>query len=577
MVTLCLLASVLCAGCRFSSVIRETVYDQTAEEVDEDADPIVNIVPVSEEQNEDEHEDEQTEERAEEDIERLLSVYDGDATALGTEAAATLTFDATGVDFGEAQTKASGGKGSADDGNAGQDAASSEGDAGEGSSSSGKGSGTDKGANGQVTGTKNYESLPTDVGTIAAPGEYAAVVCTLGGADALAATSRDFAASAAQVSPGWKAAARAPVVFTDDGDGTLAKGGLATLEGLHEEGACDAILVESTDVVGDELTSLKEAGISVYTVSRSSLDDVRSTVSAVGKLLKDATGGASVNLANKYGTLCDQVISTCSHDSGQYTLYVTNWDAKAVWTVTSNRKLAQGVGMAATSFAPTAGVSDLLSSAGLANLTSLGKFSAFAKKTGLYWVSPFNKASATVEVSAGTLDLVGFTSVNNGAVNGFRELTLYTNTSGDYSGFLGSEHYTALIARDKDVAQGLIASRDSDDGAYAPQPALDLNVANNAVGIKDDDNNYVQTFIGDGTKLGSKSAECFKVYTAPHGVYSSWTDGSLEGVLFIAWANSKFYQTYTNSQLKSLVTEFYQDFYGASSVDYDAIMEDAGE
>ncbi len=571
------------AGCRYTDVIRETIYDQTADVVDEEAEPIVTFIPPEdndEKEDIDQRQDEVEEkEDAEAQLETIVSLYGG---SLDQGTTRSLIYDLSGVNFGSASATFAGGAASNTTDN---NSSSSGNGAGNGPSGSGAGGGTGSGGGGGKTPVLNpgsYEDLPEDSYAIAAPGEYAEIVCALGGADALAASSPDFISAATDVSSSWSSVSKLDAVFTNAGTGKLRDGGLATLKSLHEKGKCDTVLLESTDAIdSSDLTSLRNAGIRVVApVSLSSINQIESTVKAVGKLLTDKTGGSSVTKASDYSSLCTQVSNKCKDDSGLYTLYVTDWDSTATYKVAqagTNGTIISGTGLAATTKSTT--TSRFLASGGVTNTPSLSGFNSLSS-TGLYWVNQFEIDVDDVSISAGGLSSVSMASKSKSSSQPYREFVLkYEGESSNGGGkdkplALGESGFPAMIAADKDIAEELMQSRDKSKSAYTPYGRFDANKARNILGYKESEDNYIQTLIGDGSTTGSN---CYKVYTAPHGIYSSWTDGSMESILLTAWANRKFYGSYSESELKDLVTDFYKDFYGNSNVSYNSIMTNAGE
>ena len=584
---LCLAGSCALTGCKDSDVIRRIVYSQDAEIVDEDATPIVNIVSPEDAEELDTPTDEEVLEENIVTKQDLVEYYESAGSGNSDGQAASTTYSANGSDSGsaEAQNNSKSSDSTSFDGMDGDDEAVAQGDGsqaeedgdgtatGSGSTGSndgekmGTGTGEDKTSEGvSMDSQGEYEDLPTDVEEAAAYGEYAAALCMVAGADALCATSQEFIDDSAGLSA-FSDAADADVVFAEDGH--LSSGGAKKLVSLHDAGHCDAVIVADEGLLGSDLETIKNAGIDVVTASLTSLGNIQGTVKALGKLFSSATDGKSADTASEYADFCNSIISTYKGSAGQYTTYVSDWDAKAKWEVSSgNTVLAEGTGAAATKTGEASVVTECLDKVGVTNVPGTQAYSGMSG--GLYWLSQFSKTVGTYTISGSSkYSGVGY---SNKSSNPTRLFTVADPANPD-GVLLGKTSYKTLIAEDVTVAAGIIDSRDS-NGLYAPQASLPARIsAKQGIGLYHDDYHYAFSYIGDGTTTGS---DCYKVYTAPHGLCSSWTEGSVESILLVAWAAEKYNGS---SGLESSVSSFYQKFYDVSlsSSEYRSMTESAGE
>lgn len=339
---LCLCApGALLSGCKYTDVLTEHIEDPVNGQLDETAEPLYQDVADAEEDptrtsskvsasdrvddqkrtrpnyDENQDRDDETEDRQ------------NDATSSNTQAAVSGTLPSEGEETSTADEEEgdddgpSEGEEQGDEPSDEADASDSvPGDDGQGGDEATGGTG----GPGKVYDDGTYTELPTDVGTVAAVGQYATIVQMLCGAGGLVAADRKWinTVSASAAFPDEETEGISRVRAGWSGDGTApASAKMSTLIAA----APDAVLYESGSnaLTEEQQEQLVEEGIDVVVVPQlGRVDtpdaDVLTAVNVVAELLKKAetTYDASA-MASTYAKLHDATLDACLTANGGYT------------------------------------------------------------------------------------------------------------------------------------------------------------------------------------------------------------------------------------------------------------------
>ena len=232
-------------------------------------------------------------------------------------------------------------------------------------------------------------------------------------------------------------------------------------------------------------------------------------------------------------------IGDAASGSSVYTLYISDWDPNACFA-NADFDSSHGVGIA--QLGPEASpIVYYLEKAGVVNTASTGpKFvNAKAKRKSVVWQFKANYAAckydnfSALDVSKATFDLTGG--------SGFDNALLYSNGGGAFTaGFPGVIVATRHIRNDY-----LLPDMALSNGLYHPYGSVDAGSLGTVVGFKPGSTTYesaigfvsgsVTSALYDDAGALSPSYED-RVFVNPHGIYSSWADGSVESVLETPWA-----------------------------------------
>ncbi len=563
LIVLCVSLLVFLAGCRPSPVLEQIIYEQQ-HEIDEDLETqALDDDPENEEQDED-IPPRETMEDAEQvtDEERTAALAgDTDTESEEPDAVYDVAYDVYGdlsepdeADPAEGSTseKAVGSGGT--DTEEGRDADVSEGqetgtedvsgnepeDGGNADADDGSASGTDYQPTNEPTGEPRqvvdaagrYVEVPQNVDSVTAVGEVATMVEMLGGSGRLVGSSSSFTGSnrirstfddLAGVNTWWSGDGSSPC---DSFDALLAARPDVCFEISGQDTFTDA-----------QRTALDEAGIAYVVLPRlNSLENIEYAVTIVGEVLGDraADGGTNANsLAADYCDWADRVIKQVSNAGGSdmNTVYISNIDTEATWYISNaTAPVWWGPGVPVSmKKEKSAPLNECMT---LAHLTNRGRDNQY--------VEPLHSNHYVSSISG----------------SGDYDDTL---TAINYSYRLGNSNgnYPAVIVADSQIADYLMDRGVDSYGYWHWRVGEYLPVGNTfQYGFYDDgrEGKVVLTYIEGG----------YWIYVNPSGV-GSWADGSVESPLEAAWLSCKFQGGVSESDLQSMVSEFYNKFYPAGA------------
>lgn len=468
---------------------------------------------------------------------------------------------------------------------------------------------------------------PPSVSKIAAFGEYAVIVQALGGKGALAAADKELLSSdfskvfaehgASKIATGWG----------DDGQ-TADK---MDVDVIIKSGA-QAILVPSSSysAAGNglskkDLAKLKAAGVALvvlYPLTNTTY--LKKDVETVGAMLSSSKSCEfdSKARAAAYIRFHDNLVSRCVSANGglagtqvyelrnrnsykananaKYTLLVDEYDTSAHF----NKEIGQvslttnGVGVATFNYSQTP-ISYYIQVGGLVN-TGAAKSTESSKGTLGVWQFNTNIRNFRKDYWSYDSDGAFAKSDDAGEISAAGWDTVLTTASSERNGIsvgsdipitglgasFGSPLFPRIIAGTRQVKEMMIENSMDEHGLYhaygIPTKALDgsngrfnpstyglayssTNILFASIGI-DGGNGQVSTFASG---VIPDSAICVN----PHGLFDSWTEGTLEACLEAAWVTDV-----VNGEMdvgyEDLVKEFYATFYGydLSASELDSIL-----
>lgn len=495
-----------------------------------------------------------------------------------------------------------------------------------GSGSKGKGSNPDKtsseggstddadegegaGAEGIVDIADTTEELsdPPLADSIAAFGEAAVIVQMLGGEGALAAADSEllegrFSAvfkdeGAANIATGW------------EGDGTDA--GQMDVNAVIESGATTVLVYASSYENGltvKQAKRLHDAGVSftiIYPLTNSTY--IKKDVSTIAKILAKSEGignaGKVQDVADDYLEFHDALVeagmranggklagtavyeakntaynsANCNSDA-PYTLLVDGYDTTATYTGKFHSFKPDSTGGVALASVGTISspVSFYIQAGGMINNACA---QTSTKDTGkmVVWQFSYNhlsfaKAKWKYESDG---ELASAFDVKQTAEGwGKTLLTTTVGQSGAYGRSFGTDTFPKLIVTSAAYEKALIANSKRENGIYHPYDhqevegvrmsgfgtVVDDSLLFACIGANDSEENL---FAGkSGNSIPDSAIE-----VNPVGLFSSWTEGSVESVLETAWVNDVVNENDTQVSVsgqegwRAITTYFYQTFY----------------
>ncbi len=383
----------------------------------------------------------------------------------------------------------------------------------------------------EIVDDKTGETVKPVVGSrVTAVGEAATIVEMLGSEGQLVGTSSSFYDSLAQQVFADKGASEVPVWW--DGDGSDPCDEFDALLEAHPDVCFE---ISQQDTFSDaQHAALTEAGITYMPLPQlNSIENIEEAVTIVGEVLGNHASEGGTDAESKASDYCawaDNVISLSQTGAGsaKYTTYISRWDSDAYWKIylpSSSTPLRDGygapVGMQGTKSTP------LNECMGYANLSNRGRDNVYVDPVKpVYWLS---------------------------SVTGETAKTDSQSPAFGYLYRLGLENYPAVIAADNSIAEKMLS------GDYYEchwQVGYDIQVGSTvAFGfhLDGDGGTPVQTYIEDN----------YWIYVNPSGV-GSWANGSVESPLEAAWLTCKLQNGISESDMQSMVSDFYRDFYGTT-------------
>lgn len=635
-----LLAFVLalsCMGlgsCKFSETITETVYDQSAENIDYDNETklLTNTIDAEETSN---------------DLPELAVSDDSDPDANfvievpvygGTEEGTPVPqvyFDSEGSEDSakvavqepeetDSEEETEQEEGVADDPESdsssnpeGGDGTAEDDDADDGPENQGDDltdAGSGKNANNEIKeyhGEGEFAEIPEDITRVTAVGQAAVIVSMLGGeAGALVGADEEFTQnSAVQTVLANKGVSEVATLWSGDGS---EEGSLIDMDALLAADPQLCYVISGDDTLSDEeIETLLANNILVYYLpNMNSAGAICSAVEIVGQTLEAGGNAQAGELYRSYladhDALVSEIISLnggitggYNYDTAQsvdtsattrYTLYISDWDYSAVYSDTNGYlSSASGVGISelGSAWSPLA---YYMSVGGAINNASAGTFSYRDGYTGLVW--QFSQTMLPCSFSRwSALDLEKV-NYNMSSGNGLDESLTWVSSgrveaTGATSGYgLGTENFPAVIVKTQEMKEAMEADMVRENGLYHPYGTATSSqggVVNISVVGFYTGTNLCEASIGaigglatsvlnDGTTVNY-----YDILVNPCGLFESWTDGSVESYLECAWIYQQFVDP--SYDVDSLIIDFYQTYfnYNLTASDLATIYAGASE
>lgn len=393
--------------------------------------------------------------------------------------------------------------------------------------------------------------IPERVRSVCAVGEAAVFVCMLGGSDKLAATSESLSSG---LSSQILSAPDSAVLWRGAGKSPLSSADFNVLLDCRPQ-VCFEISGQITFSEA-QIEALAQAGIAyVVLPSLNSGSNICQAVRVVGTVLGNENGVDAPAKAEEYIRFYQKTLdfvasrvdpfspdginydtrekdSSLAGKDGVYTLFVSGWDSAVRYTLHDDAYVSlDGIGLPVTKTGYTASpVSYFLSMAGVANSAALAENCYSPRLTQLKYINPVISPNKALSVSGGT---------------GADYDTRYVLTSADgYS--LGQAEFFTIIAANQTIRDNIEKSPLwKNYGQISSATGL-----TNGYGFLDQNGDIVTTTIqGD-----------YSICVLPDGV-GSWADGSAESVLTSVWAAWRIRGVVTETEVKSFLSDFYQQFY----------------
>ena len=435
---------------------------------------------------------------------------------------------------------------------------------------------------------------PPKVDKIAAFGPAATIVQMVGGKGALAATDSDTLASAFPAVFGEGAA---DVLEGWTGNGEDAS--QMNVDAIISSGAGTVLVYASTyfdalpEADREKLTKANVTQVVIYPLSNSG--NIKHDVQVVGQVLSQSKGiqyeGQTEERAASYVAFHDEVVNAAANangglagsrlfeggsdsvpnftaDDSMYTLVIDEYDPSASFVGDSEDawRIADGLAFASAGYSTTP-LSYYLQAGGLVNtvaddqgMTASGKIAVWQFQKNSFPFNPSQWSSPSAQDAY--------------AANGFSLLTTPVNQH-PMLGF-GSSFNTAwfprLIATTEDVKQGILANSSLENGAYHQYDYVELGATTllqtpvgypACIGCGGSDSSADNLFAGG-------SIDSSAIVVNPKGLFSDWTQGTVESFLEAAWANDVV-RGQNAIGWQDYVTRFYNEFYGYSLTESDQL------
>ena len=452
----------------------------------------------------------------------------------------------------------------------------------------------------------NPTEEPETAAKVAAYGAYATIVQMIAGEGALVATdaktlSSDFSKvfNTKGIAKGWS-------------DGGSAKN--MNVDAIIKSGATQIITSDAsylTKVSDAAFGKLSKAGIKISVLRPMTCSKyIKDNVTTVAKIFKGTTSGKyaaagkTIDRANAYKQFHDRVLKACVSANGgsyagdkvyqsngkaddvggkgtsasdsTYTLLVSAYDEKASYKGASlgkkNWKPANGLAYALAGCS-TSPVSYYIQCGGLLNNAAA---TTSTKSSGYVPIWQFNNGVfgfSAKNWSGITVSLLDDTAIANmGHV--LLDTGLNRQNIGLGSGF-GSSKFPKLIAATSKIKRQLIANSKKSNGMYTPYKWV---TASESGGVTDGfgcniGGQVLYSCMGsDGSKskgdgvenLLGNSIPSSSIAVNPKGLFSDWTQGTVESFLEAAWVSDEVNSNANGVDWKQEAADFYKEFY-----DYD--------
>lgn len=425
------------------------------------------------------------------------------------------------------------------------------------------------GGKGKIYSDGTYQTLPSNVKTVAAAGQYASLVQMFAGQDGRHLVAADSA---------WLARAKKFGAFKGEGIEKVKTGWSSSDNGQNSSGSAanadvNAIIKAKPDVVlvdgNDEDSNLSsgakkkltKAGVDVLTMPQLGTSftcdaDIKQAAKIVGRVLSDKTGGYSKQMADAYISYHDQLISS----NGDY------WykPGKAY----RYQKGESKAGNAQTGAVTTAFV-DHMAKTNSATTKADRMYSPYggSKDDALYL------NGETIDVRDG----VGMSIAGTGYALMDYYLQLAGVVDNSYEDVQpATKAYPIVAGQD---AKGLVdgANRQTPSALwYAPYTDAAVQTVGDEVypAIVSRDRSIATTIKTSANRPNGlyNVGQAYDIYVMPEGMSGNWADGTVESFLIQPWANACLTSSSVSSSNKNAVREsaqsFYETFYRASGSTY---------
>lgn len=546
---LVLLAAIMIflSGCRASPTLVETIYDDSAEVIDEEN-------QMKSLQN-DEENDDKDENISPKDFENLFDNPRERERQNPVPGEETSEDSAPNIDYDENANS----QYDAENQNTGTGTEDSGGSIGVPNSPSndtdgGPNSNNDKTMRQVVDGNGNVVDIPKQVETVSAVGEAGVIVQMLGGGDRLVATSESMsqglAGSVFERSSGTG-------LWSGSGNTPLSESKFTQLVESAPQ-ICFEISGQAT-FSSEQISELNNNDIAyVVLPPLDSGSNICQAVYIVGQVLGESEGTDAPAKAEEYrnyynntlnavGNLTDtfspdginydtrETVGRLDSDSGIYTLFLNTWDSDAVYRLNYGGveplKSGQGLAVAQSGYGDLP-VNYFLSVAGIANSAALKENNYSLNESKLLHISPIRSNNTTFTISGGRSAV----STNYGSA-------YVLTTAGSYN--LGDSKFPCIIVANSTMKDAIM--RDALWENYG--------LIQSGSGLTID---YGFTHKGD--IIVTTIHDDYDIYVMPSGV-GSWSDGSVESVLISVWAAGTVKDLMSEDNVRGYISDFYQRFY----------------
>ncbi len=552
-------------GCRQSAAFTQIIYNQDFEDQVDD-DQLIDNQPENEEEEDMFSVAEEEDADTDRGFDESESAYD--STAEDDTSAANASYQDTAQDNGNS-TQGSGGSsdtntsgttsGTSDDGaeEGGNDTSDEDGDGG--TITPGLTDDDQQGKDDQNTDPDEDENQQQDDDTqpqlissdiVFATGNAALLVQMLGGEGVLAGCDSSTLTAMQGYFPGGELSG-ITAIWQGTGSGTLLTDVIAKMEYLPQY-----LLYDTTSTSAASINALKAMGITCIELDFRYATGILNAVETVKEIL--GTDYAST-MAEKYTAFYSSITSTlagsigtytsgksydCKYQStsvpsgtstctdGKSTLFIADWDdaASVKYYTSAFTKTFSGMAVTNISFTNTP-ISYYMSIAGVENMAAAAATGTGSKTC---YLTTFSWTLSSITLSKGSL------SSNLDYANG------YYLASG-----LGGSSYPALVVASNAIKSKIEASELWQVCSY------DSHGGNSRVYIFQDSSEAISQISGS-----------YEIYVNPNGL-GNWMTGSPESILESAWIAWKFHDgdAYSESDVRSLIAEYYQTFYRCTLTD----------
>jgi hypothetical protein len=453
----------------------------------------------------------------------------------------------------------------------------------------------------------NKSATDYPVSSFAAVGQYAVMVQMLGGAGALVATDYETlkgfhtagiagAGNIAQgevdsIALGWRDSGSAAYL---DADAIIAAFQQHDPAGLAR-GTCYIIAETSASTYfggyTEALEKLTAAGIQWMNLRpMDNTEDILANVSDLGTMLSASDvsqyGAESASRANYYAQLHTSTVSAAngglasvvtdtskvletgsehiaSGGNTVYSLLIDTWDASAKYT---SHPFAAGLAFASLGCSSTP-VSYYLQAGGVINNAAAV---ASSSATGSMAVTQFSLTTLSPKDSSLTITAPLAISTSN-VERALLDSGQQVNATGTGAG-LGTAYMPKVIVKSSAIRDALCASSLLSNSVYHPYSWVTSGFVSAAGADLGGSTPYWSSIGANDGQMSASATEnplgsgltSAHVVVCPSGIFSDWTEGTVESFLLSTWSSAIFGNGYSYSQWQSDVVDFYQWAYGVN-------------